>query len=95
MALLHGRAGRLTAENGGFRPGQAVEVDEETCGLDHAAQRFASIASLWESLREAARPIRFEEIIKTEKRNVDMLFVRGDGPPLPHILALLWKMVTQ
>jgi hypothetical protein len=24
MALLHGRAGRLTAENGGFRPGQRV-----------------------------------------------------------------------
>ena len=26
MALLHGRAGRLTAENGGFRPGQAAGV---------------------------------------------------------------------
>ena len=27
MALLYGRAGRLTAKNGGFWPGQAVAAD--------------------------------------------------------------------
>ena len=27
MALLYGRAGRLTATNGGFRPGQYEEID--------------------------------------------------------------------
>jgi hypothetical protein len=26
MALLYGRAGRFTAKNGGFRPGQYAEV---------------------------------------------------------------------
>ena len=34
MALLYGRAGRLTAKNGGFRPGQEVNpgevVEEDT-----------------------------------------------------------------
>ena len=29
MALLHGRAGCLSAKNGGFRPGQAVKQSEE------------------------------------------------------------------
>jgi hypothetical protein len=27
MGLLYGRAGRLTAENGGFRPGQFADFD--------------------------------------------------------------------
>jgi hypothetical protein len=27
MGLLYGRAGRLTAKNGGFRPGQAREAE--------------------------------------------------------------------
>jgi hypothetical protein len=28
MALLYGRAGRLTAKNGGFRPGQSIKTDD-------------------------------------------------------------------
>ena len=35
MALLHGRAGRLTAKNGGFRPGQVAKCplfcDAQSC----------------------------------------------------------------
>jgi hypothetical protein len=27
MGLLHGRAGRLTAKNGGFRPGQCADIE--------------------------------------------------------------------
>jgi hypothetical protein len=29
MGLLYGRAGRLTAENGGFRPGQVSELERQ------------------------------------------------------------------
>jgi hypothetical protein len=29
MALLYGRAGRLTAQNGGFRPGKAIALADE------------------------------------------------------------------
>jgi hypothetical protein len=37
MALLYGRAGRLTAENGGFRPGQhAVDALEGRARLRQA-----------------------------------------------------------
>ena len=35
MALLYGRAGRLTAKNGGLRPGQGV-TDDETDDAVHA-----------------------------------------------------------
>jgi hypothetical protein len=38
MGLLYGRAGRLTAESGGFRPGQAPEKEGELCGAALAAE---------------------------------------------------------
>ena len=39
MAFLYGRAGRLTSQNGGFRPGQARDASEAA-----NAQRIASKA---------------------------------------------------
>jgi hypothetical protein len=41
MALLYGRAGRLNTKNGGFRPGQEVELGGERhvhCHLGHSFQ---------------------------------------------------------
>jgi hypothetical protein len=42
MALLYGRAGGLTAENGGFRPGQmagVVEDEHDAAALADAAKK--------------------------------------------------------
>ena len=36
MALLHGRAGRLTAKNGGFRPGQMLQRTQPQAALIYA-----------------------------------------------------------
>jgi hypothetical protein len=36
MALLYGRAGRLTAENGGFRPRRAVYIADLSAAVDVA-----------------------------------------------------------
>ena len=35
MALLYGRAGRLTAKNGGFRPGQVEAIKRTNALLDN------------------------------------------------------------
>ena len=35
MEILHGCAGRLTAENGGFLPGQGVPDPEYKCGAEN------------------------------------------------------------
>jgi hypothetical protein len=35
MALLYGRAGRLTAKNGGFRPGQFKNLTNSWCLTCH------------------------------------------------------------
>jgi hypothetical protein len=37
MAFLYGRAGRLNTKNGGFRPGQEEESDEEKEEADSVA----------------------------------------------------------
>ena len=39
MALLYGRAGRLTVKNGGFRPGQAT-TDEDLRREESAAREL-------------------------------------------------------
>ena len=38
MALLYGRAGRLTAKNGGFRPGQYLEAERGGRGAVEGAE---------------------------------------------------------
>jgi hypothetical protein len=43
MGLLYGRAGRLTAENGRFRPGQAAAAAVQSAG--EAAQPYLTDAA--------------------------------------------------
>ena len=65
MALLYGRAGRLTAQNGGFRPGQnpAVgEVRQVTAAniIDHPDYNRATL----QVLRAASFTIRFLTVVR-------------------------------
>jgi hypothetical protein len=48
VALLYGRAGRLTAKNGGFRPGQA-------CWLAESQDANGDSDGCWHTLRAANR----------------------------------------
>jgi hypothetical protein len=44
MGLLHGRAGRLTAENGGFRSGQWLHAQTlSAVGLRHAVEQLRGL----------------------------------------------------
>ena len=43
MGLLYGRAGRLTAENGGFRPGQNKLKDAVSSGADAAMAQAEAV----------------------------------------------------
>jgi hypothetical protein len=53
MALLYGRAGRLTARNGGFRPGQA-RFSSYASSLAFANATYALEAELYPACRSSS-----------------------------------------
>jgi hypothetical protein len=92
MALLYGRAGRLTAENGGFRPGQVTELEARQrtirneivrLGGTSADLRLQQALDEYSSSQQAANAQLAHEIILNPDlqllpaRDPDMLRVRG------------------